>query len=352
MSKVLTIAKRETVDANAGTANAASNIALDRSVEILMSISICLLLSIGSFTLPLWLSECKICPPVWLRHTPDRNGRRNMRGLMNIIKSFFWQATLVLAFFGVVFTSLYGVRLTENVTKTVGHFRLSETVGGVSIFQYDTHAAYQATVFNDYFINQQGQRYAFIPYSDLPAQLRETNVYDQLPEQLQKLPQMYKRLRNYYGADTVVNKFKSENGDFEYRINENGRTLTVTHLVNNRGQTAGVRIWGTTLAYSRDDLVFDNAGNLYTENPDMEVRLLANMFGKTIVRNDSSVRRAELPSKIIYILNPRVPGALALRVSEMQTAYVNKDYRIIELEEPAKAEKQRLDLTVEVLDNL
>lgn len=256
----------------------------------------------------------------------------------------FLQALITSAFIGVFIYSLTGTP-TVPVTIPVGDLYLSETEFGLSLFQSTKHASYFMNAYNDYYIDREGKRTAFIPLGDQRKLI--TTAKPNTTEKIVRQVNAY--FGNYEIASEFGNSFK-----MRYFADVANQTIRVTRRISLYPQVITAAKIGTTLTYSRDDFVFDETGALYTENTDSNRELLERVAGIDLTPHDSSVRRPAAGRKI-YVVNPRIGVVLMLTAADKQEVFVNKDYKIIELEEKNPGQNQSVittGMTIQVLPDM
>jgi hypothetical protein len=88
------------------------------------------------------------------------------------------------------------------------------------------------------------------------------------------------------------------------------------------------------IAYSRDDVIFDLSGNLYTEPPQNELDYIQKILGITLTKIENAERVAPLSSSLIYILNPRISGIFELQFPQNTIVSIDRETKQIILENP------------------
>lgn len=84
------------------------------------------------------------------------------------------------------------------------------------------------------------------------------------------------------------------------------------------------------IAYSRDDIIFDASGNLYTEPPQEEQDYINKILSIPLVKIDAVKRVAPLYASRIFILNPQISGILDIQLpNDMQINIDRETKRIL-----------------------
>jgi hypothetical protein len=254
---------------------------------------------------------------------------------------------LAIVFLGVVIVTVYGVIPTKDVAKKVGHFYVTTTETGLSLYQPGKYSYYLASVYNDYSIDKNANRYAIVPFETIqknPPRVLGNNSYAE---------ELMARIGNYFGFNNVEVKLAS-GSTLLYQAKVTQNTVRLVHTIYGNDGVSNATILGTTLSYSRDDFVFDDIGNLFTENSDSDIALFNQTYGVKLKKIDSRNRRPKTASKTIYIVNPTVAGAFKITADPNQTVAINRDYRLLEAEEPNQFQGDlavRAGITVTILDH-
>ena len=97
-----------------------------------------------------------------------------------------------------------------------------------------------------------------------------------------------------------------------------------TILLHEDGNTSG------TIDFSRDDILFDAEGNLYTESKEDEISTISSMSGILLKRVEVVNRTAIPASTLLYLVNPHIPGAVSIQFPQETTVVIDLDQKRIE----------------------
>lgn len=246
-----------------------------------------------------------------------------MKTTNTVIKVFShalgFSAIIALAFF-----TILGMPITTSNARAVGHFLVSENPYGIGVYQTGKHRSYMISPYNDYMRDAHGVTTPLLSVTTLliekPVPL-VTEVIDRI-----------NRIMTSFDALPVSKTFKTES-NVRYSADINGSRVTVTRTIERNPRLAFTKTTATTITYSRDDLVFDQDGKLYTENTDEETNILASLYNINLSRSDTKDRRVLVTSSVVTIVNPHIPGALRLFGRSGQRIFVDKDAKRIDIEE-------------------
>lgn len=85
----------------------------------------------------------------------------------------------------------------------------------------------------------------------------------------------------------------------------------------------------TTMAFSRDDVIFDSEGNLYTESKESEIRTVETQSGISLKKAQNPDRTAITIPSSFYLINPHIPGMLTIQLTGIDTAKLNLEQKTI-----------------------
>ncbi len=89
-----------------------------------------------------------------------------------------------------------------------------------------------------------------------------------------------------------------------------------------------------TIGYSRDDIVFDHSGNLYTEPPEEEQVRLEETINKELVKITDQERTIEVLSSILFIINPNIPGVMKIQFPKDTIVAIDRENKLIHVKQP------------------
>lgn len=87
----------------------------------------------------------------------------------------------------------------------------------------------------------------------------------------------------------------------------------------------------STITYSRNDIIFDATGTIYTEPTQGQIDMLSRLLGKSLVKVNSPERVIRISVNEIYLVNPSIPGMLGIQ-GDSQIS-INRDMKTISFEQ-------------------
>jgi len=224
------------------------------------------------------------------------------------------------AFFLVLALMVWGIPDPGKPTLRAGYFFLSTTASGISLYQPGKYAYYEFSPWNDYVLDSQGVRTAFLP-ADTAGQFHTILASGKFP----KLLQFAKSAFGFFQPEVTFTGIYR----MDYSVGKTQSGISVTRIVSDV-PTQDIAATAHTMTYSRDDIVFDAKGMLYTENTDSDTEFLESYYNIPLTRHDTGIRRAETPATV-YVINPRIAGVLAITSRDSETIWIDKDWKFIEL---------------------
>jgi hypothetical protein len=79
------------------------------------------------------------------------------------------------------------------------------------------------------------------------------------------------------------------------------------------------------LTHSRDDIIFDTTGTLYTEPTQEQIDVLTQKTGMPLRKVETSERVIHLPAGTFYLVNPKVPGMLEFHTPNSASFWIDRD---------------------------
>ena len=110
-------------------------------------------------------------------------------------------------------------------------------------------------------------------------------------------------------------------------------------LVRNRNKPANID-------FSRDDIIFDSEGNVYTESKENEMRTIYYQSGISVIRFYTDNRLSVPAHDFVYIINPHIPGVIALQFPTSTTVSIDLERKTIEFPKTVS------QITVHVYDTM
>lgn len=242
---------------------------------------------------------------------------------------------------------LLGVVLPENKpVRAVDNLQLSAFKNGLSLFQADRNFYYTFSPFNDYYVLDGGSRISIITKEEIFADKFTINPSSHLTN-------LSNSLEAYFNVYLPLITFFTDKGvQIDYTTEVAGQTLIVTNKLR-LPENINPALLGTTITYNADDFVFDKEGNLYTYQSDEDINLFAKIYGvKLTYFNDEP--RIALPDQAIFIVNPKLSSVLLVRAGKTQTIFLNRQNKIIELEQKPDQLTEEIisSIQVEVFEDL
>lgn len=96
-----------------------------------------------------------------------------------------------------------------------------------------------------------------------------------------------------------------------------------------------IHLFAANVAYSRDDIIFDQAGVIYTEPTQEQIDMLKKITKKELKKVQTATRMVSLSFPVFYLINPNVPGMLEIRFPDNATPTINLETKIIDTSTPA-----------------
>jgi len=224
--------------------------------------------------------------------------------------------------------SVYGAILPSNTpVALVGAMQLSSFESGLSLFQDYRRLYYSFSPFDDYIIDNQNNRRALITIEEIENRTYTSNANHNQAQKIADTVEMYL----LGGAPDV--SFETPSMSVEYNSHTNGNQAQITKTVTLHPSTR-VQSIGSTLSYNSDDIVFDSRENVYNYWNQNDLRILESLSQKTFQELMNNLHE-DITDGQIYIMNPQATFILMVKTRENQTLSINRDARLIEIEEPA-----------------
>jgi len=99
-----------------------------------------------------------------------------------------------------------------------------------------------------------------------------------------------------------------------------------------------------TIGYSRDDIIFDDLGNLYTEPPEKEQMYVENILTMALLKIADPKRTTPILSSTMFIINPNIPGILKIQFPKEVIITIDREQKLIHTEQPLPS------LTITIFD--
>lgn len=85
-----------------------------------------------------------------------------------------------------------------------------------------------------------------------------------------------------------------------------------------------------TIDFSRDDILFDATGVVYTESKIMELEAIASQSGLLLTKQKTDNRLAIPTNTLLYIINPRILGMVAIQFPTYTQVTINLERKTID----------------------
>jgi hypothetical protein len=247
----------------------------------------------------------------------------------------FRSAVTIIAAIIVTFIMLLGLIPSTKPTLSSGHFFLTAIENGVGIYKPSKYSSFIISSYNDRLITPYGQEIAL---SELfPINIaKQTNV----SEIFSRYQTVWNRILLYLGMTT---KITSLNGPVTYEITTHQNEILATRSIRfiPNDFVNGKRVM--SLTYSRDDLVFNTEGILYTENKDVDIETIEQISGMKLLKNTSEQRKPTVDSTSIILVNPKITGVLTIKTNQCDVVTVDKDNKRIVCTKDNNGEKKATD---------
>jgi len=132
--------------------------------------------------------------------------------------------------------------------------------------------------------------------------------------------------------ETTLGYFKISKNPFGVAIYQEGlhKSVQFTNALSYTIQNQTVFITAKKpilINYSRDDILFDKNGTIYTEPTQEQIDLLSRLLQKSLTKSKTLERIIQFPSGEIYLVNPSIPGML--KIQSALSMPINLDTKII-----------------------
>lgn len=99
--------------------------------------------------------------------------------------------------------------------------------------------------------------------------------------------------------------------------------------VNNLVTLKRTQTNASTIDFGRDDILFDDEGTLYTESKMQEIATISKDSGLSLIKIQTTNRLSIPASDRLFLINPRVPGALVITFPGNATVTVDLERKAI-----------------------
>lgn len=221
--------------------------------------------------------------------------------------------------------SLFWGLVSDSVpVKTIGVMQLSAFKNGLSFYQVNRLYYYSFSPYNDYLLFSDGSRSTFLSEDEVRENRFSTNFHTSQSRDI------LNAILAYFNAADPQITFYGEKNKIEYYTKSENNTLTVTgrlKATSNNPQTLGM-----TLTYYGMDFVYDKSGNFYGYNSGEELANFTKFYKVSLTAKKEDFR-IPIPGKTIVIVSPYIAGALVVRANNNQAMWVNRNTKMVEVEE-------------------
>ncbi len=239
--------------------------------------------------------------------------------MKNILKSLLFLGIIT----AILILSLLGSTQARSFVVPVGNLQLAEFENGLSLYQLYKGSYYTFSPFNDYEVIG-GVKKSFITKSDIENKSYKTDI------QTNSWDGIVYSLENFMGVYHPKVTFKNGNKiSYEAFVSGNSLTLSRTFSLHDNSRK---HIFGSTLSFEINDIVFDNSGNLVNLVDQKEIDEFSKREGITLSPNLDETE-ITLNRKIVYIASKNIPTIIAIKASKNQIIKVDWNARLIRIEE-------------------
>lgn len=277
----------------------------------------------------------------------EQNTQRITLKIKNTITRFLKNLVYFIIFLFLLVASLYGATTPQNKPiKAIGTMQIAPFKDGISIYQGHTGEYYVFSPFNDYAINEDQTRSSYISTQELTD-----NKFKSTFKEFH-LIEIKKTIEGYLGTINPSINFRTQK-NIKYSTNINKNRLTINTDISFPDNNSVPRILGSTISYQGTDFIFDTKGNLYNYLSDNDISSFKNIY-KIHLASSLDELRIHIPDGKIIIVNPHMTGVIVIRSQKGQNLWVNRNFRLIEVEKmiTPKDDRYTTTLHVEVYKNL
>lgn len=229
------------------------------------------------------------------------------------MKQFITNLFIITVFVFLGLVSLYGVLVPDNVpVKAIGVMQLSVFKNGLALYQGDRLYYYTYSPYNDYFVLSDGSSKTFFTQEELNEKRFTINI------QSSKIKDIQTAILSYFGLAMPQITFYGKNKQIDYLSLVSDNKMIITRRFKIEGSESP-QIFGSTLNYYGLDFIYDKSGNSYGYKSENEIA--------------GGDFRTEIQDKTLVIVNPDIAGVIVVKANENQTLWVNRNTRMIEIEE-------------------
>lgn len=253
-----------------------------------------------------------------------------------LIKSF--SIFVIFAILGIV--SVYGVLVPEHTpVAAVGATQLTALQSGLSFSTPNSKYYYTLSPYNDYYIGIEGIRNAFISKKEI-----ETNAYT-TSLHASRTQDIFNTITSYFFpvAPTITYNVSQKKIQYNAKTDNHGFSITSNTFL----PQANPLLIGITFPYYDSDFVYDKMGTLFTYKNENDVAFFKQTYNISLSSETGDVR-VQVPSKKLFIVNPSLPTVFVVQAYTNQTMWINRNLKLIEIEEIAKPQGKNYQSSIRV----
>lgn len=253
-----------------------------------------------------------------------------------LVKSF--SIFVIFAILGMV--SLYGVLVPDHVpVATVGAVQLAALQNGLSLSAPNSKYYYTLSPYNDYVIGIEGIRNAFITKKEIENNSYTTTIH------ASRTKDIFNTITSYFFpiAPTITYKTSQKNIRYNTEVDNSGFTITSNAFL----PQANPLLVGITFPYHDSDFVYDTMGTLFTYKNENDLAFFKQSYNISLSSDPEDVR-VQVPSKKLFIVNPSLPAVFVVQAYTNQTMWINRNLKLIEIEEIAKPQGKNYQSSIRV----
>lgn len=257
------------------------------------------------------------------------------------INIFFF---IVIIFLGIA--SLYGVLVPDDVpVRAVDTMQVAAFKSGLALYQGNRQHYYAFSPYSDYLILKEDARSSFFSQEEIEKDRFTTDLHSS------HFLDIRNAIFSYFNIVSPSIKYTGEDKEIEYLSEVVDNSLVITRNLKIKTNNPP-RILGTTISYLSTDFVYDKTGNLYTYQSEDDKERFASLYNVHLSQKiDES--RIKISDDSIVIFNPYLSSVIVVRIKPSQMIYVNRNTRLIEVEESVTTESSvyTTSFKVEIYNN-
>jgi hypothetical protein len=144
-------------------------------------------------------------------------------------------------------------------------------------------------------------------------------------------------------------QFNTEKLNTHYTTEINGNTVIITRTIDTDNNKSPVT-QAITIPYRGGDFVFDTTGQMYYFHLEEDVKRFERIYNIKLQQNNFDLR-INLGEKPIIIINPSLTGAIVVSPQKNQQLWVDKNIKMIQLEEPIINDSITMNMNLQIYNN-